>query len=315
MKFEDLEAFRHVAELGSFSRAAAHRRVAQSALSRRVARLERELGVALFERRAWGAQLTENGLVLMERAKYLADQLVDIEREVQTLASQPQGLVRMAIPPATSAIMAPRIAKDLQANFPAIRLFLREGSSGQIHSWIMSGEVDLALNYNPEENSDLDIQPLTKSQLFLVAPKDAPDQLAQAISDGLNADGRFRFKAIGSLPMIMPTPAHGARKLVDRMAAEHRVPINLTIEADGLGTILSLVADGFGCTIFSRAGLDDLGFGSRLRLIPLTPPMSWTLAMIWKAPLGADRAITATRRIVEHHVQSLISEGFWTEAS
>ena len=59
MVFEDLHAFVIVARHGSFTQAAAHLCVAQSALSKRVQRLEQRTGSALFERRARGLTLTD----------------------------------------------------------------------------------------------------------------------------------------------------------------------------------------------------------------------------------------------------------------
>ncbi|CAM5490495.1 aminoethylphosphonate catabolism LysR family transcriptional regulator [Aquamicrobium terrae] len=313
MKFEDLEAFLDVAELGGFSRAAAHRRVAQSALSRRVARLEHELGVQLLERRARGVQLTEHGIVLFERGRDLTRQLDVIEREVQELSGFAQGEVRLAIPPMTATVLAAAVIKDIRNQFPGIKLYIREGSSGQIHSWILSGEVDLALLYNPEDSAELDVTPVVKAPVFLVLPRHMPVALRARVEKGMTRDGRFRFKEIGAIPLIMPNPMHGVRKLVERMALEHRVSTDLVIEADGLGVVASLVEEGLGCTIFSYAGLNELVKENRLQLIPFSPPMSWVLAIVQQPSISPRRAVLKTRRILEKHIHALVSDGFWDE--
>lgn len=313
MKFEDLEAFLDVAELGGFSRAAAHRRVAQSALSRRVARLEHQLGVQLFERRARGVLLTEHGVVLLERARDLVRQLDVIKRETQELSTQPMGEVRLAIPPMTATVLAPRVVREIRERHPGIKLSVREGTSGQIHSWVLSGEVDVALLYNPEESVEFEIDSVVKAPLFLIAPVKAPHELQDQIDKGMRSDGRFRFKSIGSVPLIMPNPLHGVRKLVERMAAEHRVAINIAIEADGLGVAVALVREGLGCTVFSYAGEDGQSPRQCLRLIPFSPPMSWTLAVICRADPRPRRAAVAVKQVLKHHIDSLLGAGFWVE--
>ncbi len=69
MDVRDLTAFAALARQQSFARAALQLRVAQSALSRRVQRLERVLGLPLFERHLRGVRLTEAGTLRLERAE------------------------------------------------------------------------------------------------------------------------------------------------------------------------------------------------------------------------------------------------------
>src|SRR5437870_3522103 len=77
MELRSLGYFVRIAELGSITRAAAHLRLAQPALTRHVQRLEEELGVALFTRANRGVRLTEAGQKLLESAERI---LRDVER-------------------------------------------------------------------------------------------------------------------------------------------------------------------------------------------------------------------------------------------
>jgi LysR family nitrogen assimilation transcriptional regulator len=311
MNFEDLEAFLSVAELGGFSRAAVHKRVAQSALSRRVLRLEKLMGVKLLERRARGVDLTEHGLVLYEKGQGLLRQLEQIGKEVMDLSEDVRGHVTIAMPPQTAMALAAPIMRNVLTSYPNIRLVLREGSSGQIHDWIMSEKVDLALLYNAEEGSEILVKPLVTASVHLVVPTMLPPELANAINTGLRPDGRFRFKELHRIPLIMPNSMHGVRKLVTRLAAEHRVTPNIAHEVDGLGVICSLVEEGFGCTVFSYAGLSELLMENRIRLIPFHPPMAWTLSLVEPVSHGKGRAVQIVRRVLEEQVDVLIEEGFW----
>ena len=82
MLFEDLNAFVVVAQLRSFSRAAAKLRIAQSSLSKRVQRLEHRFGAALLARHGRGVALTQAGEILLLRAERLIHELDALERDV-----------------------------------------------------------------------------------------------------------------------------------------------------------------------------------------------------------------------------------------
>ena len=83
MNFTDLETFYEVARRGGFSQAASAMRTAQSAMSRRVARLEHQLGVKLFERHGRGVRLTADGQALMARAEALISELGAIGNDIR----------------------------------------------------------------------------------------------------------------------------------------------------------------------------------------------------------------------------------------
>jgi LysR family nitrogen assimilation transcriptional regulator len=100
--FEDLHAFVIVARHGSFTQAAAHLCVAQSALSKRVQRLEQRMGSALFERRARGLTLTDAGHAFLAQAERLVDELAGLERNLSSLVRMPAGEVRVALPQRTA---------------------------------------------------------------------------------------------------------------------------------------------------------------------------------------------------------------------
>jgi LysR family nitrogen assimilation transcriptional regulator len=314
MNFEDLEAFLCVAEKGGFSRAATHKRVAQSALSRRVLRLEKQIGVQLLERRPRGVDLTEHGVVLYEKGQELLRQLDRIGREVLELSDDVRGQVTIAIPPQTGLALAAPVMRSVLQSHPNIRLVLREGSSSQIHEWVMSKKVDLALVYNAEEGSEALVEPLVTASVYLIVPTMLPPDLAAAINPGLQADGRFRFKNLPGVPLIMPDATHGIHKLTARLAAEHKISLNIAHEVDGLHVICSLVEEGFGCTVFSNAGFNHLLMENRIRLIPFNPPVAWTLSLVEPVSVRAGRAVQIVRRILKEQIDLLIADGFWERA-
>jgi DNA-binding transcriptional LysR family regulator len=98
--FSAVHAFVRAAELQSFSKAAREMAVKTSTISRYVSDLEKDLGIALFNRSTRGLVLTEGGRVFRERAILALDALDDARQATSSLNSTPQGLLRVTMPSA-----------------------------------------------------------------------------------------------------------------------------------------------------------------------------------------------------------------------
>src|SRR6266404_280879 len=98
LDLRQLRYFVAVAERGGFAAAASTLNIAQSALSRHVKELERELGGALLERGARGVTVTESGKVLLARGRWLLGVVDDVKAEVKTENREPSGIVRVGAP-------------------------------------------------------------------------------------------------------------------------------------------------------------------------------------------------------------------------
>src|SRR5450432_839729 len=99
----DLRQFRYfvqVARRENFRRAGDDLRVAQSALTRQIQRLENELGFLLFDRVKRGVRLTAAGQRLLERSQHILGEVDRLKESLQIEAHVPSGPVSLAAPPA-----------------------------------------------------------------------------------------------------------------------------------------------------------------------------------------------------------------------
>jgi LysR family nitrogen assimilation transcriptional regulator len=303
MDFQDLHAFAHVARLGSFSRAAAQLRVAQSALSRRVARLEHRLGLPLLTRHGRGARPTEAGAALLARADELARQLDSIERDLAGFSSEPRGHVRVAMTPTTGQVLAPLLVAECRARFPHISLLLREGVTGYIHGWMAEGQIDLALLYDPEPSADVAITPLVDEPLYLVCRADAEMPV--------QADGTFSLRHLHEVRLVLPQRSHSIRLLLEEMAVRYGVPLDVALEVEGMRTTKALVQAGLGFTVFSFAGIYEEVAAGTLRAAPIKPRITWQLSLAERRATSDSRAQNVVRQILEHQVNRLFEHGLW----
>ena len=305
MDFGDLNAFIHVAKQGGFSKAAAELRVAQSALSRRVARLEHQLAVPLLKRNGRGVVVTEEGAALLDRTEGLIQELCLIEQNVLVLAKEPAGRVTVALPPTTGQVLGPLLAAECRERFPQITLELREGISGFIHDWLAKDEVDLALLYDPERAPGVEVVPLLDEPLYLIAPAfpDAASELGEL--------QEFPLNQLGRLPLIVPGHSHSLRRLLERLAAEHRTTLRIINQVDGMRITKGMVEAGLGYTVFSYAGVYEEVEAGTLRAIPLRPTPQWRLSLVHRTMHQGLRAQIEVKRLIEQQIHSLVDRKLW----
>src|SRR5688500_19233431 len=140
---EDLEAVRAVVDAGTFSAGAERLHVSQPALSRRIARLERELGGRLFDRLPRHAAPTALGLAVNESALRVSAELERAHQEASAVASGSAGRIRMACLAGGVPALAEGIAA-FQSARPDVWLEVRTLAAGEAVQALRDREVDLA---------------------------------------------------------------------------------------------------------------------------------------------------------------------------
>ena len=148
MDLKQLEYFRHVAELGSFTRAASFLSVVQPALSRQVRQLEVELGQNLFDRNGRGVVLTRAGTRLLEHTRGILMQVGRARQELEDQRNGDSGHFVLGLPPSLGRSVTVPLVKAFGRLLPNARLATVEGLSAYMLEWLHVGRVDCALVYN-----------------------------------------------------------------------------------------------------------------------------------------------------------------------
>ncbi len=124
MDWDKLRIFHAAAEAGSFTHAGEHLHMSQSAVSRQVSALERDLKVALFHRHARGLQLTEQGEMLYRTAADVLAKLQTAETLLTDATSKPQGELRITAPVGLGTVWMTQRLRDFMELYPEIRIDL-----------------------------------------------------------------------------------------------------------------------------------------------------------------------------------------------
>jgi len=309
--FEDFRAFVAVAQHGSFSQAAADLCIAQSALSKRVQRLEQRMGTALLERHARGVSLTQAGHAFLARAQRVVEEVDDMERNLSSFAQTPSGEVRIALPQRTCGLLAPPVFARVREELPLVELQVLEGTPSNVHGWLMRGETDIAMTYNADLGSGFVVRPFLVEPLFLFASaRVASVQFGGAVPE------HCAITDLAELPLILPRKPNVVRLLIDRLCAGHGIRPRLEFETDGPTTIRGMVEQGMGVTVFSLSTSWSYAVETgQLIAVPFSSPLvNWKMYLARTRRDSGALAIKRVLQIVEQELERLLASGAWPNA-
>lgn len=234
MNLDQLEAFVHVAELRSFTRAAAILGRPQPALSRLVRQLEVELRQNLLLRNGRGVVLTESGRVLLEHSKGILHQVDGAKNALKNLQGSLDGNVKIGLAPSVARFATVALVRRFQEQFPKANIAICEGLSSYLAEWLAMGRIDAAVLYDTGEAPLIEKRTLFTEEMFLISKAGAPvpDEIA--------------LKDLSRYPLIIPGRQHAIRTLVEMHASARGITLNIALEIDAVAPMLDLIDEGYG---------------------------------------------------------------------
>lgn len=230
---------------GHFGRAAESCFVTQSTLSAGIRELETLIGVVLVERTRRVVRFTPLGERIVDKARRVlreADELGDLARA----AGRPlSGEMRMSVIPTIAPFLLPRILPKLRRDYPDLKLYLREETSGLACEGLHHGRTDCVLLALPYACGDVEIAPLFDDRLFVA----------------------FREGEMAPNPSIAPAEIDETRLLMledghclkdHALAACNRPELRAeaTMMGTSLHTMVQMVDNGLGVTMLPEMAVD-----------------------------------------------------------
>lgn len=246
MDLRELRHFRQIALLGSFSAASGALHIAQSALSRQMQGLERQLGVKLFHRTGRGVLLTAAGNALLAESVQLLDQADELNRRIRTFGNRLVGEATIGLSPTIGRLLVVPLATRVRHEFPDLTLRIAEGFSGTLLEWLQAGRLDAAILYHAPPN------PALHSETVAVEPLSI---IGGPVSPAFPIGEEVPLAALKGRPLILSTPSHGLRQMIERHAAGVGVELDLLFEIDSLDATIALVRQGMALTILPESAV------------------------------------------------------------
>lgn len=165
-----VECFVAVAEESHFGRAAARLGMAQPPLSQCIQRLERELGVRLFDRSSRQVALTEAGARLLAEARELLVRSEVFMATARRIRDGETGLLRAALSPDIPGETVAALLADFGRRHAEVELELLELTTAQQLDRFAAHELDVGIVHHPCDVSGLELGPVLRRELGVLLP-------------------------------------------------------------------------------------------------------------------------------------------------
>lgn len=232
----DLQAFRAVAELGSFRKAAEAVNISQPALSRRIDKLEEALGVRLFERTTRSVTLTTIGRVFAPSAEQLLDDLDVALLGIRDVSSSRLGHVTIACVPSVAYYFLPNVIANYRRRFPRIRVRLLDASANEVLGAVISGEADFGVSFIGSQEPEIEFKLLLQDRFVAACRRDHP----------LARKKRVTWSELYEHEYVSVGKTSGNRLLLDQALSAVAPSAPSVCETRHVTTMLGLVEAGLG---------------------------------------------------------------------
>ncbi len=291
MKFDlaDLRGFLAVADLGSFRAASLSLHLSQSALSRRIDKLEEALGVELFSRTTRKVELTAIGRGFVPRARNVLNELENALVGIQDVAERMSGQVTIACVPSAVAYFLPAVVREYHRQYPRIRMRVIDESSSVVLTAVARGDADFGLTYIGTQDADIEFRPLLEEPFVAAVHKDHALARRRQVS----------WQDLSAYEYISLAQGSGNRFLIDQALAHSEIRPRWACEVQHVPALVSMVEAGVGVGVVPRLAMPP-GRHEALVSLKLTQPVvSRTLGLIHRR----GRALSPVAQLLYDMVQ------------
>lgn len=271
MELRHLRYFTTLAAELHYGRAAARLYIAQPALSKQIANLERELGVRLFERTRRRVELTPAGTTLLPEAQRLVELSTRFAQNSRRLRGGMVGMLRLGYTGPVAESAMPPLLRLHHRHYPDVIMSLREATTQSVLDDVRDSIVDAAFLRVTRAETDLEVIDVKQEPAIVAVPNDHPFSERREI----------RFAELRSQPLVMMT------RSVEPELYDHAIALcagagfspAVVHEADSVQTSLSMVASGLGLAVVTASARSSAREGvTYLSLIDPTPSISLSIA-------------------------------------
>ena len=257
MNIQQLEYILAVDQFKSFSKAADYCHVTQATLSAMVKKLEEQLDIVIFDRKASPIATTENGREILGQALQVvahANALLDSSKSINR---KMEGKVKLGVIPTIANSLLLIILKPLLEKYPALIFEIQEQTTQQLMKSLLEGKLDLGILSTPISSSDLETELLYKEKLVLY---------------GHIQKASIKKAELSQQRFFLLQDGHCLRDQIIQLCELKKnkyLPVNLRFEANTFETLLNLVDDFQGITILPKLYAEQLSDKRRAAMIEL----------------------------------------------
>jgi DNA-binding transcriptional LysR family regulator len=283
-----LRLFIAVCEEGNIARAAERESIVASAVSRRIAAIEADIGAPLLVRGRRGIRPSPAGETLLRQAREVLGAMERLNAELSEYASGVQGHVRVV---ATPAVLAEDVAEDIGSflqQCPGVRVSTDERVSPEVLRLVREGAADVGILWNASDMGDLQVTPYRADHLCLAVRQSHP----------LAGRASVRFEDVLDQIDVGVAPGGMMDTLLRREAARVSRTLVHRVQVSSIDAAVRFVAAGLGPAILPREAAVGHAKASALAFVPLAD--AWSKRQFVIVTRGRPHDSATSQMLVEH---------------
>lgn len=244
-----------IAEEGNITTAAQKLYISQPSLSCLLASVEKELGIALFDRSVSPISITYAGECYVDAARRILSIKRELELQIDDIKDCEKGRISIGCGRQLSSFLFPIIIPAFRSKYPGFTVKLFEERLSVLNNLLCSGDLDIAFNYAKIDNKKLECIPLLDEELLLMTPASfKPSAVTQK-------DGRkfpvADFASIEKHPFVLFKPGNHLRSITDKIFSDFGIDPNIVLETDNWQTCISMIMNEDVFTILPNSTITD----------------------------------------------------------
>lgn len=262
IELKEMQLLTALARHQHFAKAAADCGMSQPAFSMRIRNLEDRLGLSIVRRANRFQGLTEEGQMIVRRARTILDDARALEQEIAASRGEVTGTLVLGVVPTATAWAAQLVDQLYQAH-PRILARVEVTTSLAVQQRLYDGTIDAGITYADSIGRELvTVQPLYQEGYVLLAPETMVAERGDTI----------RWSEAAELPLSLLDPQMQNRRILDRIFADLGVKPRIVAESNGFMTSMVLAREGSAATILPQALTRALGELRGTRVLSLVEP-------------------------------------------
>ncbi len=300
MNTKQLQYVLTLANEGSFSRAADLLNITQPSLSQYIKKIEREIGLELFDRTNGNVRITDAGRVYIEAGRKILDIEHQMGESFTDLRGSKTGSLIIGAAPYRAASMMPIIAKQFQQIFPGMHLIVREGTTAELVEGMEHGEFDLALTLMPIDKRLFNYENVVEEELILAVPS-SYSPFVTVMMDGRKYPA-VEASVLNEASMVMLTNAQFMRKQLENLLLDNHLTVSTAAIVKSLEAQIEFVKAGVGMALMP-SGIERFCNDSSVKFYSFKDPLpKREVVVMWRKDQKLSKTAEELKKVI-HDIQ------------
>lgn len=255
MNTKFLEYFLCITKHKSISKAAQKLFISQPTLSQHIQKLEKDMGVEIFDRTSTPLSLTYAGEKLLKYAEEILDLEDQLFKEMNDISGFCKGIITIGISPMHGNNLLPQILPEYKEMYPNIEIILIEENAQKLEILADRGALDIIISNLPIQNTNLDYEMLCLDQILLAIPENLlPEHVEKIESDSkmIFLNDRIDINLIKNHEFLLLREGHRIRQVSDNLFDSTGLKPKIFLESRSVETLHRLTSLGMGITFISK---------------------------------------------------------------